>query len=110
MYAPQLVQLLNKGGMVADNLRDTVSLCEAWYHAEPSLTTFILHALFDDLAAHGWDDQQGVPAATYQPFQTGVLPHLRSIAKILSATPAAEPVNELDALVVSYRDFLRTIP
>jgi hypothetical protein len=77
MYAPRLVQLLNKGGM---------------------------------LAARGWEDQQGVPATTYQPFQNGVLPHLLHIANTLSATPAAEPINELDTLVVSYRDFLRTIP
>lgn len=56
MYATQLVRLLNKDSMMADNLRDAIALCETWYIAEPSITTFILHALFDDLAARGWDE------------------------------------------------------
>jgi hypothetical protein len=38
------------------------------------------------------------------------MPHLIKIADVLSATPSAEPIAELDALVVAYRDFLSAIP
>jgi hypothetical protein len=110
MHAAQLKLLLAKGSIVSDNLRDAVSLCETWYRAEPSLATFTLYAIFSDLAARGWADQQGAPTASYQLFQAGVLPHLATIASILSATPAAEPITDLDVLVVAYRDFLRAIP
>jgi hypothetical protein len=60
--------------------------------------------------ARGWYDRQGVPTNRYQLFQDGVLPHLLRIADILVATPAAEPIAELDALVIAYRDSLRATP
>ena len=96
--------------MLSDTLRDAIVLCDDWYAAEPSLTTFVLRSIFRDLQLRGWDNQQGVPTAEYDPFQNGVLPHLVQIADILSATPAAEPVNELDALIVAYRDSLLQTP
>jgi hypothetical protein len=96
--------------MVSDNLRDAVSLCETWYQAEPSLATFILRAIFEDLHGFGWTNQQGVPNATYQPFQNSVLPHIVLIVDSLAANPNAQPMNELDALVVAYRDFLQGKP
>ena len=96
--------------MLSDTLRDTIVLCDDWYAAEPSLTTFVLRSIFRDLQLRGWDSQQGIPTAVYDPFQNGVLPHLLQIADILSATPAAEPVNELDALIVAYRDSLLATP
>ena len=96
--------------MLSDTLRDTIVLCDDWYAAEPSLTTFVLRSLFRDLQCRGWDNQQGIPTAVYDPFKNGVLPHLLKIADILSATPAAEPVNEVDALVVAYRDSFSSTP
>ena len=96
--------------MVADNLRDTSLLCDDWSEAEPSLATFVLRSLFRDLAHRGWDDQQGVPTTHYDPFQHKVVPHLHQIADILSATPAAEPTDELDHLVVAYRDSITATP
>jgi hypothetical protein len=96
--------------MVSGNLRDACSVCEAWYQAEPSLVTFTLRGIFLDLVGRGWDDPQGVPTATYQPFQNGVLPHLIRITDTLSASPAAEPIDDLDALTVAYRDSLLATP
>jgi hypothetical protein len=110
MPAKKLKQLLCKGNVLADNLRDTITVCDDWYAAEPSLTTFVLRSIFRDLQFRGWDNQQGIPTAVYDPFQKGVLPHLLQIADILSAMPAAEPVNELDALIVAYRDSLPPTP
>jgi len=46
MWADQLKQVLAKGSMVADNLRDAVALCDDRYTAEPSLATFALRSLF----------------------------------------------------------------
>lgn len=96
--------------MLSDNLRDAISLCEAWYRAEPNLATFILRAIFVDRGSDGWLDQQGVPNTSYQPFQNGVLPHIISIADILSANTAAQPMNDIDTLLVAYRDFLQGKP
>ena len=110
MSAHQLKQLLVKGSMVSDNLRDAIALCDAWYAAEPSLATFILCSIFRDLERRGWDDQQGMSSAVYDPFKNGVLPLLFQVADILAATPAAEPINELDDLVVAYRDSINATP
>ena len=74
-------------------MADAAALCEAWYRAEPSLTTFVLRGIFADLVSRDRDDKQGVPIAAYQPFQAGVLPHLMRIANVLSTTPAAEPTR-----------------
>jgi hypothetical protein len=110
MSAAQLKQLLAKGSMVSDNLRDTIVLCDDWYAAEPSLATFVLRSIFRDLERRGWDDQQGVSTAVYDPFKNGVVPRLMQIADILIATPAAEPIDELDDLVVAYRDSVKATP
>lgn len=110
MSAHQLRLLLASGDMVADTLRDAVALCDAWYAAEPSLSTFTLRSLFQDLAQRGWTDQQGAPQDQYAPFQSAVVPHLVQIADTLSATPAAEPIDVLDALVVAYRESTRATP
>ncbi len=53
MRANMLRQLLGKGNMVSDTLRDTVALCEEWYAAEPSIVTFVLLSLFQDLERRG---------------------------------------------------------
>src|SRR3989442_780219 len=110
MPAKKLKQFLCKGKMLSDNLRDTVQLCDDWYAAEPSLTTFVLGSIFRDLQLRDWDNQQGVATSLYDPFQNLVLPRLLQIADILSATPAAEPLSELDELVVAYRDSLLPTP
>jgi len=110
MSATQLRTLLTKGAVVSQNLRDAAAVSEAWYRAEPSLTTFVLRGILEDLVSRGWDDAQGVPTAVYQPFQATVLPPLLRVVDILVATPAAEPIDELDALVVAYRDSLLTTP
>jgi hypothetical protein len=110
MPANKLKQLLGKGPMVSDTLRDTITHCDGWYAAEPSLATFALLSLFRDLERRGWDDKQGVPAAKYDPFKNMVLPHLLRIADILSAAPSAEPIDELDELAVAYRDPIRATP
>jgi hypothetical protein len=62
------------------------------------------------LEARNWDDGQGVPNAQYAPFQAAVLPILTRIVDIMAATPAAEPIAELDALVIAYRDCLAATP
>jgi hypothetical protein len=51
-----------------------------------------------------------VPAAHYKLFKDGVLPHLIRIADTLAATPSAEPITELDNLVIAYRASLPTTP
>jgi hypothetical protein len=96
--------------MISGNLQDAAAVCGDWYRAEPSLTTFVLRSIFEDLVSRDWDDKQGVSTSIYQPFQDGVLPHLIQIADILSATPAAEPIGEVEALVVAYRDSLLSTP
>jgi hypothetical protein len=96
--------------MVSSNLQDAATLCRDWYFAEPSPTTFVLRGIFEDLVSRGWDDPQGVPTATYTPFSNGVLPHLIAVADALVASPAAEPITEVDALTVAYRDFLQAVP
>lgn len=110
MPAQQLKLLLVKGALISTNLQDAALLCDNWYAAEPSLMTFILRSIFRDLVLRGWDDPQGVPTAHYQTFQSLVLPHLNSVVGVLAATPSAEPISELDALVVAYRDFLSATP
>ncbi len=95
---------------MSDTLRDTIAPCEAWYIAEPSIATFILRSRFNALGHRGWTGPQGVPTSHYDPFQKGVLPHLVGIANILSTTPAAEPIDELDKLVVAYRDSIKATP
>ena len=110
MPANKLKQLLSKGSMVSDTLRDTIVHCDAWYAAEPSLATFVLRSIFNDLECRGWDNQHGISTADYGPFTNGVLPHLLQIANILSATPAAEPIRELDDLVIAYRDSVKARP
>ena len=110
MPANKLKQLLDKGPLVADNLRDAITLCDGWYSAEPSLATYIIRSLMRDLERRHWDDQQGVPAAQYAPFKNMVEPHLTGIVDILVATPAAEPISELDRLVVAYRDSINATP
>ncbi len=96
--------------MVSDTLRETIAHCDDWYTAEPSIATFVLRSLFRDLERRGWDDRQGVSAAVYDPFKNGVLPLLNQIADILSATPAASPIAEMEGLVVAYRDSIRATP
>jgi hypothetical protein len=110
MSATQLRQLLAKGSMVSSNLQDTATLCRDWYLSEPSVTTFILRSVFEDLISRDWDDPQGVPTAAYTAFKDGVVPHLVAVADALIASPAAEPIAEVDALTVAYRDFLQTVP
>src|SRR5689334_21022336 len=110
MSPTQLKTLLTKGAVVSQNLLGAAAVCEAWYRAEPSLTTFVLRAILDDLISRGWDDKQGVPIAVYQPFQAGVLPPLLRLVDILIATPAAEPIAEADAIVVAYRGSLLATP
>jgi hypothetical protein len=96
--------------MVSDNLRDAVAESDAWYRDEPGLPTFILRAIFVDRENAGWTDQQGAPAAEYQSFENDVLPHLVRIVDTLAANPSAQPMNDIDALIAAYRDFLRGIP
>jgi hypothetical protein len=110
MHAAQLRAVLGKGDLLGDNLRDAAAVCNAWYTAEPSLATFVMHTLMEALLARNWGDEQGVPASHYQPFQSLVLPGLIQVVDILVATPAAEPIDELDALVIAYRDCLRATP
>lgn len=110
MPPAKLKALLASGCLTGDKLTDAARLCHDWYTAEPSLVTFTLRGLFRDLEARGWDDGQGVPAAQYAPFQAVVLPILKQIADIMSATPAAEPLAELDALTVAYRNSLAATP
>jgi hypothetical protein len=110
MPANKLKQLLGKGPLVADNLRDALAICDDWYAAEPSLATFVIRSLVRDLERRGWDDQQGVPAVQYAPFKSTVEPQLIGIVDILAVTPAAEPITELDALVVAYRDSIKATP
>ena len=108
--AKKLKLLLGKGNLVSDTLRETIVLCDDWYTAEPSIATFVLRSLFRDLKSRGWTDQQGVSATIYDPFLNGVLPHLHQIADILSAMPSAEPITEVENLVVAYRDSIRATP
>lgn len=110
MSATQLKPLLASGPLLGDRLRDAAAIWDSWYSAEPSLATFTLHALLKDLIDRGWTDPQGIPTAQYQPFETLVRPGLLQIVDILAATPAAEPIDELDALVVAYRDSIRATP
>jgi hypothetical protein len=104
MSAAKLKPLLARGDLVSHRLEDASSLCDKWYEAEPSLTTFVLRSLLQDLIARGWDDAQGVPASHYKLFKDLVLPHLKRIVDILAVTPSAEPIGELDTLVVAYRN------
>jgi hypothetical protein len=110
MPQTKLKVLLASGCLIGDKLTKAVSLCDDWYIAEPSLVTFALRALFHDLKERRWDDGQGIPAAQYAPFQAGVMPILKRIAEILSATPAAEPITQLDDLAVAYRDSIKVTP
>ncbi len=110
MPARKLKLLLGKGHVASDLLREIITHCDDWYFAEPSPVTFGLLALFRDLERRDWTDSQGVPADKYEPFQRQVLPHLLQITDTLSATPAAEPIDELDALVVAYRDSIKATP
>ena len=96
--------------MLSTTLRDTITLCEEWYAAEPSLNTFVLLSLFQDLERRGWDDPQGILAAKYAPFQNMVLPHLIKIADLLINTPAATPATELDDLAIAYRASIKATP
>jgi hypothetical protein len=109
MRANTLRQFLNKT-MVADTLRDTVAHCAEWYAAEPNLATFVLLSLFQDLERRGWDNQQGVATAQYDPFKNMVLPHLIKIADLLIKTPAATPAAELDDLAMAYRASIKATP
>lgn len=109
-HAARLRQILRAGSLLSDNLRDAVSESEAWYQAEPSLATFILRAICADRESDGWTNQQGVPSADYQPFETGVVPHLIQVVDTLAVNPNVQPMNELDALIVAYRDFLQGKP
>jgi hypothetical protein len=110
MSAAKLKTLLARGRVVSDKLEKASTLCDEWYAAEPSLATFVLRGTFRDLIARGWDDAQGVPTAHYRLFKDGVFPHLSAIVDTLAATPSAEPIDELDALVVAYRDSIPTTP
>ena len=110
MRANTLRQLLGKGNMVSDRLRDTVILCEEWYSAQPSLVTFVLLSLFRDLKHRGWDNQQGVASAEYDPFKKMVLPHLIAIADLIIKTPAATPFTELDDLAIAYQASIKATP
>jgi hypothetical protein len=110
MPARTLKQFLSSGNVVADTLVDIITHCDGWYVADPRIATFILRSIFRDLQLRGWDNQQGVATAAYDPFKNGVLPHLLRIADILSAMPSAEPMNELIALIVAYRDSLVATP
>jgi hypothetical protein len=110
MYPTQLQQILGRGGLVAGNLRDALALCEGWYAAEPSLTTFTLLSLSAHLAGRGWSGDQGAPQAEDLPFENIAQPHLRTVVGILAATPAATPIAELDALTVAYQASLRATP
>jgi hypothetical protein len=109
-HAAQLKQLLRKGSLVSDNLRDAVAESDAWFRDEPGLPTFILRAVFADRASAGWTDQQGAPAAEYQLFQNDILPHLVRIVNALDANPSVQPMSEIDALIAAYRDFLQQVP
>jgi hypothetical protein len=105
MSAAQLELLLTKGAVVGDRVRRAVSLCDAWFAAEPSLTTFVLRSIFRDLSGAEWDAPQGVETSKYKPFEDGVLPRLKQVVNILSTNPGAEPTADLDELVRAYRDF-----
>jgi hypothetical protein len=109
-HATQLKQLLSKGSLVSDNLRDAVVESNAWYRDEPGLPTFILRAILVDRDNAGWTDQQGAPAMDYQCFQNDVLPHLLRIVDTLAANSSAQPMGDIDALIAAYRDFLQSIP
>ncbi len=108
--AEQLKQLLASGTPVGTNLTAASAACDAWYLAEPSLSTFVLRAIFRHLLSDGFDDPQGIPTAVYQQFQNGMLPHIIRIIDTLVATPAAEPIGDLDTLTVAYRDTIRLTP
>jgi hypothetical protein len=110
MAAAKLKSLLAKGRVVSDKLEKAASVCAEWYAAEPSLATFVLRGIFQDLIARGWDDPQGVPTAHYKLFKDGVLPHLTRVVDTLAATPSAEPIDDLDALVVAYRNSIPANP
>jgi hypothetical protein len=110
MPQAKLKALLASGCLIGDKLTKAAQLCDDWYMAEPSLVTFTLRSLFHDLKGRRWDDGQGIPATQYAPFQAGVVPILKRIAEILDATPAAEPITELDDLAVAYRDSSKATP
>ena len=110
MPQAKLKALLGSGCLLGDKLTQAAQLCDDWYIVEPSLVTFTLRSLFHDLVGRCWDDGQGVPVAQYAPFQAGVMPILKRIAEVMSATPAAEPIDELDNLAVAYRDSIKATP
>ncbi len=110
MTPAKLKTLLASGNLTGSRLADAARLCHDWYMAEPSVVTFTICSLITDLMARGWDDGQGVSSAQYAPFQAAVLPALQRVVHILAVTPAAEPIAELDVLVIAYRDSIKATP
>ncbi len=110
MTPAKLKLLLSSGSLTGDRLTKVEKLCHDWYLAEPSLVTFTISSLFKNLVDREWNDGQGVASALYDPFQKIALPALLKIVDIMAATPAAEPITELDQLVIAYRDSIKATP
>ncbi|MBL8794080.1 MAG: hypothetical protein JNM56_09245 [Planctomycetia bacterium] len=81
MYASQLKSLLDDDGLTLDNIPKLSSLTIAWFRAEPSIATFILRSVLQDLL-HSWYDPQGIPVAEYTPFHEKLLPALTRVAQV----------------------------
>lgn len=82
MFPNQFTSLLDEGGITPGNIPRLATLLEEWYAASPSVTPFVLRAIFRELADE-WDDPQGVPTERYLPFQSVLLPQLRRLATLL---------------------------
>lgn len=78
------------GGLAGDNVRAIADHCRDWFRQSPSLATFALRSVFDDLSARHWADGQAVRTADHESHERLLLPVLRSVVSSLGKPPAAQ--------------------
>jgi hypothetical protein len=96
-----LKSLLADGGISPENVQQLAQISEEWFKSEPILTSFVLRAVFKEVATD-WDEEQGIPTAVYDAVKAALLPELKRLCNQLANSTAAQSAADLDGLVTAF--------
>jgi hypothetical protein len=105
MSLAQLQTLLADEDLSPDTIGLLLTAANDWYRTDPTIASFIVRALFRELSARGWGDEQGVQEDLVLALEAALLPPLHALLNSLN-TGSKGMTDALDVLVKACHDHL----